>query len=226
MRAMLLDALGTLVDLDPPVPRLRAALGRRGVTVTEAEAAAAVRAEIGYYRAHLGEGRDAEGLAALRRRCALVLRDALPPAARPADEDGALEVLAEVFRFTAFPEVPAALRELRAAGWRLVVASNWDVSLHEALAATGLSALVDGAVSSAEAGAAKPDGAIFSAALALAGADAGVHAGDSVRADVAGALAAGLEPVLVARPGAVPDAPVPDGIRVVRDLAELAAAYA
>ncbi len=47
--------------------------------------------------------------------------------------------------------------ELRAAGARLVVVSNWDVSLHVALADTGLADLVDGAISSAELGAAKPD---------------------------------------------------------------------
>ena len=43
------------------------------------------------------------------------------------------------------------------AGLRLVVVSNWDVSLHEVLARTGLTPLLDGAVTSAEVGAAKPD---------------------------------------------------------------------
>ena len=57
---------------------------------------------------------------------------------------------------------------------------------------------LDGAVASAEVGAAKPDPAIFARALALAGvrAEEAWHVGDSVDADVEGALAAGLRPVL------------------------------
>ena len=66
---------------------------------------------------------------------------------------------------------------------------------------TGLAALVDAAISSAEAGVAKPDPRIFARALELVGGrTAGaLHAGDSLENDVAGALAAGLRPVLVAR---------------------------
>ena len=96
-----------------------------------------------------------------------------------------------------------ALRRLRAAGLRLVVVSNWDASLHERLAETGLAGLVDGAIASAEAGSAKPDPAIFARALALARvpAEAAWHVGDSVEADVEGARAAGLRPVLISRHG-------------------------
>ena len=61
--------------------------------------------------------------------------------------------------------------------------SNWDVSLHERLDELGLAPLLDGAVASAELGAAKPDPAIFAHALALAGAEPerAWHAGDSRR---------------------------------------------
>ncbi|HEX6391554.1 MAG TPA: HAD-IA family hydrolase, partial [Solirubrobacteraceae bacterium] len=113
-----------------------------------------------------------------------------------------------------------ALRELRALGLRIVVVSNWDQSLHERLEETGLAPLVDGAVASAEVGAAKPARAIFDHALALAGAPAGaaLHAGDSPDADAAGALAAGLRAVLVARDG---PAPAPPGVPVIASLAEL-----
>ena len=48
-------------------------------------------------------------------------------------------------------------RALRERGARLVVVSNWDVSLHDVLRDTGLDALLDGVVTSAEIGAAKPD---------------------------------------------------------------------
>jgi putative hydrolase of the HAD superfamily len=218
-RAVLLDAMGTLLTFEPPAPHLRAALRALGFEVSERAAAEAIGAEIAYYRAHLHEGRDATSLADLRRRAAEAMRPALGVDAAGEALTGAL--LASL-RFRAYPDAAPALRELRARGARLVVVSNWDVSLHERLAQTGLAALVDGAVASAELGHAKPDRAIFDYALALVGAppEAALHAGDSVEADVEGALAAGLRAVLVARDGA---ADAPDGVPVVRSLAELPA---
>jgi putative hydrolase of the HAD superfamily len=221
-----LDALGTLVALEPPAPLLVAALGERGVAVDEQQAAAAMAAEIAYYRAHHDSAFDAPSLALLRARCAAVLGDALQRAGAdlhglaPAD---VLAALLESLRFRAYPEVPDALGALRAAGRRLVVVSNWDVSLHEVLARTGLRDLVDGAISSAQAGAAKPATAIFERALELVGggADGALHAGDSLTHEVAGALAAGLRPVLVVRGDERPA--VPDGVSVVASLAELPA---
>ncbi|HZO36012.1 MAG TPA: HAD-IA family hydrolase, partial [Solirubrobacteraceae bacterium] len=89
-------------------------------------------------------------------------------------------------------------------GIRTVVVSNWDVSLHEQLAATGITGLVDAAVSSAEVGASKPDPAIFAHALGLAGVGAGeaLMVGDSLDADVRGAQRSGIAAVLVERSGA------------------------
>jgi putative hydrolase of the HAD superfamily len=214
----LLDALGTLLTFEPPAPYLRAALRERlGLDVSEAAATAAIRAEIAYYRAHLHEGRDVASLADLRRRSAEAMRPALGTDADTCVLTGALLA---ALRFRAYPDAPPALLELRARGLRLVVVSNWDVSLHERLAETGLTGLVDGAVASAELGHAKPDRAIFEHALALAGAapEEALHAGDSPDADVRGALAAGLWAVLVARDGA---AAAPAGVPVVRSLAEL-----
>jgi putative hydrolase of the HAD superfamily len=213
-QAVLLDALGTLLTFEPPAPHLRTALHERhGVEVGEAVAAEAIRAEIAYYRAHLHEGRDAASLADLRRRCAAAMAPVL-------GFDPGVETLMAALHFRAYPDVAPALRELRALGLRLVVVSNWDASLHERLEETGLAGLVDGAVASAELGHAKPDGAIFAHALALAGAgpEAAVHAGDSPDADVAGALAAGIRAVLVARNGA-PAANA--GVPVIASLAEL-----
>jgi putative hydrolase of the HAD superfamily len=218
LQLVLLDALGTLLELEPPAPYLRAELAVRGVAVSEAEAAAALRVEIAYYRAHHDEAVDAAALEDLRDRCAVVLAGALPEHARGApDLRGALLT---ALRFRPYPEVAEALRALRAAGLRLIVVSNWDVSLHEALAQTGLTALTDGAISSAEVGAAKPAPAIFERALALAGGippAAAVHVGDDVAVDVAGARAAGIAPVLVVRNGAAR----PDGVTTLGDLRAL-----
>jgi len=48
-----------------------------------------------------------------------------------------------------------------------------------------------------------------------------VHVGDSVEHDVAGALAAGIAPLLLVREGTVPDAPAPPGVRTIATLRPL-----
>lgn len=221
-RAVLLDALGTLLELEDPGPTLAAELAARGAPVTVAQSRTAVLAEMAYYRAHHDEASDEERLADLRRRCAEVLRDSLPPAARALGVPGLTEALLAALRFRPYREVPEALAALRGQDLRLVVVSNWDVSLHEQLRATGLDALVDGAVSSAEVGAGKPHPAMFGRALALAGAAPAeaVMVGDSPDTDVAGALAQGIAAVLVDRWGG---AAVPAGAHVLPSLAGLPA---
>jgi putative hydrolase of the HAD superfamily len=225
LRAVLLDGLGTLLSLEPPAPALRADLRDRvGIELSPEEAETAMTAEISFYRAHVMEGGDAEGLRALRLRCARALHGALPGHVRgQASPEDVLPALLAAIRFRPFPEVPAALGALRGRGLRLVVASNWDSSLHQVVQDTGLGRLIDGVVTSAEAGAAKPAPELFRRALELAEVPAAQawHAGDSVTDDVMGARAAGIEPVLVWREPAPPphlDPPV----RTVRSLAELA----
>jgi putative hydrolase of the HAD superfamily len=102
----------------------------------------------------------------------------------------------------------------------LVVVSNWDCSLGEWLDRAGIGGLVDGVVSSAVVGVAKPAPAVFEAGLELAGCSAGeaLLVGDSVENDVAGARAAGIRAVLVRREGALPE-----GVEAVRSLVELPA---
>jgi len=96
-----------------------------------------------------------------------------------------------------------ALTQLRSQGLKLVCVSNWDCSLGTVLERCGLAAHLDGAVSSAEAGALKPDPAIFETALALAGCSANeaVHVGDTREEDVEGAEAAGIRALLLDRDG-------------------------
>ncbi|HEX7299405.1 MAG TPA: HAD family hydrolase, partial [Solirubrobacteraceae bacterium] len=156
--AVLFDALGTLVELEPPWPHLARELEARGVVVSEEAARAAMLAEMAYYRAHHDEAGDWAGLVDLRRRCAAVVQEHLGTALAL---DHVLDALLAAIRFSPYPEVPGVLARLRADGARLAVVSNWDVSLHEVLVRTDLAAAVDGAVSSAEVGAAKPDPAIF-----------------------------------------------------------------
>jgi putative hydrolase of the HAD superfamily len=204
---VLLDALGTLVELERPWPHLVDELAARGAVVGDEDARAAMLAEMAYYRAHHDEAGDWAGLVDLRRRCAAVVQERLGTSL-PLDD--VLAALLSAIRFRPYREVA-----------RLAVVSNWDVSLHDVLERTGLRRLVDAVVISAELGVAKPDPAIFRAALERLGADAAgaVHVGDSLEADVAGARAAGLEAVLVVRNGAI----APEGVRVVSSLAELVA---
>jgi len=231
-RAILIDALGTLIGIEPPWQRLVDLLGvRHQITITLERAAAALRAEMAYYRQHCQAAGDAASLARLRAACAEVVAGELGGAVAGLDREDLTQTLLDSLRFAAYPDAVEALGALRRAGVRVVVLSNWDISLHDALAACGLDGLVDGVVCSAQAGFAKPAPEIFAAALRLAGvsADRAVHVGDSYAEDVLGARAAGIEPVLLSRPpgdggliGAEASGPTGDVLSIA-SLAELCA---
>jgi putative hydrolase of the HAD superfamily len=207
--AVLLDAHGTLLALEPPVPLLRAALARAGHVHDAARVADALRAEVLHYRANLGRGRDAPSLAALRRECAGVLRDALGGDAP--DLDVLTPILVGSLRFTLFPDAVPALDALAAAGVALGVVSNWDHALPEVLEGLGVADRFGVVATSAGVGAAKPDPAIFRHALEALGVPPGraLHCGDLPHADCAGAAAAGVRAVLVDRDGSLPPGPCP-----------------
>jgi putative hydrolase of the HAD superfamily len=219
--AVLLDALGTLLELLPPAPALREELGRRGIALGQDAAERAIAAEISYYRAHLDEGRDAASLDRLRHRCAEVLTQALRGERNVElpEVPEMTEILLASLRFSRFADVEATLGECKRRNLALVVVSNWDVSLHAVLDRLELAGLLDGVVTSAEAGARKPAPAIFEEALTVAGVGAqnAWHVGDSVEEDVAGALRAGIRPILICRG----QAPVPGEVPVISTLAEL-----
>ncbi len=204
-RAVLFDALGTLVRLEPPAPRLRVELARTtGVDVGAEAAERGFAAEIAYYLDNHMRGGDAAGLESLRDDCARVLHDAL--GADGLDRRAVRTAMLASIAFAAFPDAAPALRELRARGIRLVVVSNWDRSLSAALAQAGLDGLIDGVVSSAEVGRAKPAPEPFRAGLELAGVVApdALFVGDSPDTDIAGARDAGMRALLVARHGQAP----------------------
>jgi putative hydrolase of the HAD superfamily len=220
VKAILLDVLGTLVELESPGPALREEIERRtGTDVGDERANAAFAAEIGYYLEHHIEGRDMEAVEDLRDRCVEEIRRTL--ALDELDHATAREAMLAALRFRAFPDAAPLLRSLKARGVRLVAASNWDASLPEALERTGLAPYLDGAVSSAVVGAAKPDPTVFTAALELAGCEPGeaFHVGDSLHGDVEGALAAGVRVALIDRHGVLPDPPV--GVSKIASLDEL-----
>jgi putative hydrolase of the HAD superfamily len=193
VRAVFLDALGTLVELQPPWLALRERLPDE---VDEERLVAALRAEMAYYREHAHEGRDEASLADLRERCAAIVSERL-------GLEISVEDLVASIRFAVYPDVVPALSDLRDRGLTLVAVSNWDCSLPRVLERCGLDGQLDGTVTSARAGARKPDPAIFAAALELAGCgpDEALHVGDTPEEDVAGARAAGIRALLIDRDG-------------------------
>jgi putative hydrolase of the HAD superfamily len=192
-RAVFLDALGTLVELEPPWVSLRELVPAE---VSDERLVAALRAEMAYYREHAHEGRDEASLAELRERCAAIVSGKL-------DFEITVDELVDAIRFSAYPDAAPALGALRDRGLRLIAVSNWDCALPRVLERCGIERMLDGVVTSAGAGARKPDPAIFKTALELAGCEAGeaLHVGDTAEEDVAGARAAGIRPLLIDRDG-------------------------
>ncbi|HEU4449616.1 MAG TPA: HAD family hydrolase [Gaiellaceae bacterium] len=188
--AVTVDAMGTLVELDDAPGRLRAALAEAGIERSREEVATAFLAEVEYYLPRTLEGRDEATLADLRRRCTAVF---LERADADLDPEGFVPAFAGAIVFRPLGGAARALLRLRRAGLALACVSNWDVSLVPQLERVGLRALFTEVVSSAEAGAAKPDPAVFATALSRLGVppERALHIGDG-DADRDGAAAAGL----------------------------------
>ena len=127
-----------------------------------------------YYREHSDEGRDAESLADLRRRCAAVL-------SRELGREVSVEQMMAAIRFRAYPDAAPALAELRGAGDAARLRLELGLLAARRARALRPRGRLDGVVTSAAAGARKPDPAPFEAALEVAGcaADEALHVGDT-----------------------------------------------
>ncbi len=118
-----------------------------------------------------------------------------------------------------FDDVRPLLTHLADAGIRTAVVSNWDSRLPALLEALGLRASFEFVLTSAEAGASKPNPRIFEMALNRLGMQARevLHVGDSHEEDILGAQAAGIAALQICRDGvATPGMP-----GVIRSLEEL-----
>ncbi|MCU1459800.1 MAG: haloacid dehalogenase superfamily enzyme subfamily [Actinomycetia bacterium] len=117
----------------------------------------------------------------------------------------------------AYDEVPGVLAKLRSRGLTLVVCSNWDWDLAEAVAESGLTESVDALVSSAWVGARKPHPRIFAAALAEAGVEPpdALYVGDTWVPDVEGPRAVGMLSAYLQRDDHWPDPGFPGGLAPV-----------
>jgi putative hydrolase of the HAD superfamily len=122
-----------------------------------------------------------------------------------ADFDAFFTTLFEYFATAApwelYDDTLTTLAALRSAQIPLGVLSNFDSRLHRVLPALGLADYFQSVTVSTEVGSAKPDGAIFQAALSKHGCTAAEawHIGDSLEEDYRAATAAGLTAIWLQR---------------------------
>ena len=221
IKAVFFDFYNTLVEYDPPREQLQVEACRdAGIEVTaEAIRRAIPAADEFFYleNARLPASKRSEEakMELYARHEARLLEEAGVKVPR----EVALEVLSKLgavmrqsrAKFVLFPDVEPALAQLKARGLALGVITNIDYDLMSVCQELGLTAYLDFLVTSLEAGAVKPDAAIFRAALERAGVEASeaLHVGDQYHIDVAGARAAGIKPLLIDRDGLSPDADCP-----------------
>jgi putative hydrolase of the HAD superfamily len=188
--AVTVDGFGTLVQLADPVPSLARALAEHGSERDADLVRSAFAAEVAYYRPEALRGRDPASLARLRLDCTGVFLDAAGVDLEPA---AFVDDFMASIRFEAVPGAIETLECLRGRGIALAVVSNWDVGLAEHLERIGADRLFSAVVTSAEAGAAKPDPAPFRLALEHLAVEPvrTLHIGDEGE-DEQGAAAAGL----------------------------------
>lgn len=106
-------------------------------------------------------------------------------------------------RWRAYDDVAAAFERLAKRGIAVGIISNWDRRLEGLLGGLGLGGYLSTVVSSASVGLHKPDPRIFELACERLGVSAkdAAHVGDHHYADIVGASAVGMTPVLIDRMG-------------------------
>ncbi|MBV9789080.1 MAG: HAD-IA family hydrolase [Chloroflexi bacterium] len=118
-----------------------------------------------------------------------------------------------------FPEAREVVEQLHSHGFCLGAVSDWAPTLPRILQAHGFTRFLHFVLCSGNIGFAKPSVQFYRLAIERAGVrpDEALHVGDSYYADVRGARAAGITPVLIDRHGRVPRL----DCAVIRDLREL-----
>ena len=203
LRAVLFDAAGTLLRLREPVGDTYARLARPfGVDLPPARLEEAFGRVLAAAPPNVHPGEPPETAAAAERswwraRVRETFR-AADGTARLSDFEAYFDGLWRHYggsgAFALAPGAAHALHALRAAKRRLAVVSNFDQRLHGLLAELGVGVLFDAVTLPADAGAAKPDPAIFAACLARLGVGPGhaVYVGDDAPAALRAIRAQGL----------------------------------
>jgi len=109
--------------------------------------------------------------------------------------------------FVLFDDVMPTLKTLKEHKLILGLVTNLSKEIDSICQKLGLAPYLDFSVNSEEAGADKPEPAIFLLALERAGITApeAIHVGDQYKLDVLGARGAGISPVLIDRSGNYPE---------------------
>jgi HAD superfamily hydrolase (TIGR01549 family) len=128
-----------------------------------------------------------------------------------------------------YPDAVPMLEEVRREGdVRIGIVSDWGSNLRAIFSELELDRFVDFVLPSGAVGVAKPDPAFFRLALDSAGVPPtdGLMVGDSYRADVRGAWAAGMDAVWLDRREGMnitpSDEPIPNDVRRITSLAQVA----
>jgi putative hydrolase of the HAD superfamily len=221
IRAIAFDAVGTLIHPAPPAPVVYFQVGKRfgsrlSLPVITERFRAAFQQEEQRDRLNQFHTSELREVTRWRTIVANVLDDL-------SDPDACFQVLFEHFSrpssWSCEPDTGRLFEPLKARGYRLAIASNYDQRLRSVLA--GLPALrgIERLVISSEVGWRKPAAGFFAALCAALGTDPDetLHVGDDPINDYAGATSAGLA-ALVVDPR---EQSVREGVKRVGCLAEL-----
>jgi putative hydrolase of the HAD superfamily len=203
-KGVLFDAGDTLITADPPVHEV--ALTVAGQFFPDLapplllSALAAARTFFRKYYVNYSSQEENRMLADMAQAMRTALRET-------ADVDidflPFVKQVRDTLRYRPFPDALPTLRGLHEQSKTLAVVSNWDLALPTLLAELGLAEFFNFVLPSAEIGIEKPDGRIFRLALQRLGLSPQevVHIGDQYEADVVGARAVGITPILLDRKG-------------------------
>src|SRR5260370_28966159 len=199
IRAIVLDAVGTLIHPDPPAPIVYAQVGKRWGSRYDADAIK-TRFLQAFKQEEMTDRRlgwrtsEAREIERWRHIVANVLDDVSNP-------EDCFEALFEHFgRPEAWrwePDTGKVLTELAQRGFVLGIASNYDSRLHKVMAGKPELRPIEHVIISSEVGWRKPAPEFFSAVCRIVGlpADQILYVGDDLVNDVQGAQSAGLHAV-------------------------------
>ena len=193
--ACVFDAYGTLFDVHSAVGRLRADVGPKADEVSQIWRTKQL--EYTWLRSLMGEYRDFWQVTGEALDYALARTGVDPAPIRDRLMDAYLSL-------DAYPEVPAMLGRLKAAGLKTAILSNGEPNMLEAAVnAAGLSGLLDEVLSVDELRIYKPHATVYQLAVDRLGVRADAVAFQSSNAwDVHGAAVFGFRPVWINRFGA------------------------
>ena len=211
VRCVALDAVGTLIEADPPVADAYAEIGRRhGSRLNREEVGRRFAAALGK-SAEMDRERGPEGLATSEEEECKRWRWVVGEVFAEMDEDCATErCFEELFAhfgrptsWRCFDDVATAIANIERLGLEMVIASNFDCRLHTICTGWAPLQSAKAVVVSSEVGWKKPGRGFFGALVEACGcrAEEVLMVGDDPVNDVDGALDGGLQAVHLDRPG-------------------------